>query len=170
MSQAAHQKAATSIRRMMSRDLQEVLAIERTNFGHPWSKDQFIQVLRQRNCIGKVAEHDDRIVAFMIYEFFPRKIHIHNLAVHYRCQRNGIGSEMVDTLIRILSANRRNRITAVVRETNLPAQQFFRRCGFLATVVLRGYWDCIDEDGYEMTYRRHWARKFDPVSQPTKEH
>ena len=56
------------IRWMIRRDMAEVLAIEADSFEYPWSEDDFIRCLRQRNVIGMVAELDDRIVGFMVYE------------------------------------------------------------------------------------------------------
>ena len=53
---------------MIRRDMPEVLAIEGESFEFPWLEDDFIHCLRQRNCIGMVAEHEDRVVGFMIYE------------------------------------------------------------------------------------------------------
>ena len=46
------------IRWMIRRDMPEVLQIERTSFEYPWSEEDFIRCLRQRNCIGMVAEYD----------------------------------------------------------------------------------------------------------------
>jgi hypothetical protein len=70
------------IRWMIHRDFSEVLAIEKQCFEFPWDEDAFIRALRQRNCIGMVAEHKEQIVGFMIYELFPTKLHVLNFAVH----------------------------------------------------------------------------------------
>ncbi len=57
------------IRWMIRRDMPEVLAIEHASFEFPWCEEEFLRVLRQRNCIGMVAEHArSRVVGFMIYE------------------------------------------------------------------------------------------------------
>ena len=60
---------------------------------------------------------------------------------------------MVAKLVGKLSAQRRNRITLEVRETNLPAQLFFRQCGFRAVSVLREFYEDTPEDAYLMLYR-----------------
>jgi ribosomal-protein-alanine N-acetyltransferase len=39
-----------------------------------------------------------------------------------------------------------------VRETNLPAQLFFKKVGFRATTVLRSYYEDSPEDAYVMQY------------------
>ena len=53
---------------MIRRDMPEVIPIETASFEFPWSEDDFVRCLRQRNCIGMVAEMDDQVVGFMIYE------------------------------------------------------------------------------------------------------
>ena len=53
---------------MIRRDMPEVLAVEQEAFEFPWLEEDFTRCLRQRNCIGMVAEADDSVVAFMIYE------------------------------------------------------------------------------------------------------
>ena len=52
-----------------------------------------------------------------------------------------------------LSSHRRTRITLEVRETNLPAQLFFRTQGFRAVRVLRSYYEDSGEDAFLMQYR-----------------
>ena len=58
----------TQIRWMIRRDMQSVLYIENESFQYPWSEEDFIRVLRQRDTIGMVAERDGQVAAFMIYE------------------------------------------------------------------------------------------------------
>ncbi|MCC7087411.1 MAG: ribosomal protein S18-alanine N-acetyltransferase [Pirellulales bacterium] len=138
---------------MIRRDMADVLAIESDSFEFPWCEDDFLRCLRQRNCIGMVAEQDDRVVGFMIYELHKSRLHILNFAVGARDRRSGVATEMVNKLIGKLSAQRRNRILLEIRETNLAAQLFFRSAGFKAVSVLRGFYEDTPEDAYLMQYR-----------------
>jgi ribosomal-protein-alanine N-acetyltransferase len=141
------------IRWMIRRDMPEVLRIEEASFEFPWSEDDFIRCLRQRNCIGMVAEHDDRVVGFMIYELHKTRLHILNFCVHPDFRRGSVGSQMVRKLVGKLSHQRRTRIMLEVRETNLSAQLFFRSLGFRAISVLRDFYEDTTEDAYLMQYR-----------------
>jgi ribosomal-protein-alanine N-acetyltransferase len=138
---------------MIRRDMPAVLDIENESFEFPWSEEDFIHILRQRNCIGMVAEHEDQVVGFMIYELHKARIHVLNFAVAGFFQRRGVGSQMVAKLIAKLSTQRRSRIILEVRETNLAAQLFFRENGFRAVSVLRGYYADTPEDAYTMQFR-----------------
>jgi ribosomal-protein-alanine N-acetyltransferase len=59
---------------------------------------------------------------------------------------------MVAKLVGKLSSHRRTRILLQVRETNLPAQLFFRIQGFRATEVVREHFEDTGEDAYIMQY------------------
>jgi ribosomal-protein-alanine N-acetyltransferase len=142
---------------MIRRDMAEVLDIEADSFEFPWSEEDFIRCLRQRNCIGMVAEHNDRVLGFMIYELHKTRLHILNFAVVRTDRRRGVGSHMLAKLIGKLSPLRRTRIALEVRETNLPAQLFFRAAGFRAVSVMRDYYQDTTEDAYVMQYRYQQA-------------
>lgn len=142
---------------MMRRDMPKVLAIESVAFANPWTEDDFIRCLRQRNCVGKVARlGDDSVVAFMVYSLHENKIRLLNLAVHAEQRRQGIGCQMVEKLIGKLSQQRRNVIVTEVRETNLDAQLFLSATGFVATGVLKDFYDTTTEDAYTMQFRHGW--------------
>jgi ribosomal-protein-alanine N-acetyltransferase len=141
------------LRWLIRRDMPEVLHIEQQCFEHAWSEDDYIRCLRQRNCIGMVAEHQERIVGSMVYELHKSRLHVLNFAVHPDFQRQGVGAAMVRKLVSKLSPQRRNRIMLEVRERNLPAQLFWRALGFRAVSVLRDFYADTDEDAYLMQFK-----------------
>src|SRR2546423_1822739 len=76
------EQARVHIRWMIRRDMPEVLQTEQQSFEYPWTEEDFLRCLRQRNCIGMVAEQGEKVVGFMIYELPKAKLHILNFAVH----------------------------------------------------------------------------------------
>ncbi len=153
MSISDSEQACIHIRWMIRRDMPSVLAIEEASFEFPWSEEEFIRCLRQRNCIGMVAERDDEVVGFMIYELHKNRLHLLNFAVCPSARRQNVGSRMLEKLSSKLSADRRNRILLEVRETNLDAQLFFKSLNFRAISVLRDYYEDTTEDAYLMQFR-----------------
>ena len=152
------------VRWMIRRDMSEVIGIEQQAFEFPWSEEDFTRCLRQRNCIGMVAELADSVVAFMIYELHRSRLHMLNFAVTRSHRRLGIGTQMMEKLVGKLTPDRRGRILLEVRETNLPAQLFFRSLGFLATSVLKDFYQDSTEDAYLMQY----ALETGVMSQPQR--
>jgi ribosomal-protein-alanine N-acetyltransferase len=152
LSRTQKEQLRVHIRWMIRRDMPEVLQAEQQSFEFPWTEEDFLRCLRQRNCIGMVAEQGERVVGFMIYELHKARLHILNFAVHPRFRRLGVGGQMVSKLIGKLSSHRRTRITLEVRETNLQAQLFFKAQGFRGTRVLRNFYEDSGEDAYLMQY------------------
>lgn len=145
------------IRWMIRRDMCEVLQIEQESFGEAaWTEEDFLRCLRQRNCIGMVAEsgpEGETVVGFMIYELHKYRLSVLKFAVGAGHRRQDVGSAMVSKLCSKLSSHRRKAIYTTVRETNLGAQLFLRSQGFRAIEVTRGhYGDDSPEDGYVFRY------------------
>jgi [ribosomal protein S18]-alanine N-acetyltransferase len=153
MASAGHPtETRVHIRWMIRRDMEQVLGIEQGSFEFPWSEEDFVRCLRQRNCIGMVADRGERVVGFMIYELHKTRLHILNFAVDRAFRRQQVGRQMIEKLVSKLSSQRRTRVSLEVRETNLPAQLFFREAGFRATSVLRNFYEDSPEDAYLMQY------------------
>lgn len=141
------------IRWCIRRDMPEVLGIENARFEFPWSEDDFIGYLRQRNCIAMVAEHDERIVGFMVYDLHKTELHLLNFAVHAACDRRDVGTAMIRKLASKLYSGRRERIVFHVRESNLDGLLFLKAMGFVATDIIRGKWIETEDDAIVMTLR-----------------
>lgn len=150
------------IRWMIRRDMPEVYEIDSSVFEFPWAEEDFLRCLRQRNCIGMVAEFDEQIVGFMVYELHKDQIHVLNFATRVDSQRQGVGRQMVNKLTAKLSRQYRKQIVLEVRETNLSAQVFFGKCGFKATSILRDYYNETCEDAYVMRYE--YGLKVEPAA------
>ena len=138
---------------LVNRDLSSVLKIEESCFEFPWSKRDFIRVLRNKNCMGLVAEVNEVIVGYLIYECYDGYFSVLNLAVCGGFQGNGIGRGLVERLCGKLSCERRGRILVEVREGNLGAQLFLKSVGFRAIRVLWDYYDDSDEDAYLFEFK-----------------
>jgi len=140
-----------AVRWMIRQDMAEVLDIERASFEFQWTEEDFVTCLRQRNCIGVAAEFQGRIVGFMVYMLLKSQLHLVNFAVSPSFRRRGVGRQMIEKLVNKLSQQRRQSIRLEVRETNLGAQLFFQKNGFVASGVLRGHYEDTGEDAYSMT-------------------
>lgn len=154
MSSIEHAGTTTpaNVRWLIRRDMDEVLVIENACFSIPWIEDDFLRCLRQRNCIGMVAEREGRIVGYMLYTLHRKRARLLNFAVREDCQSEGVGRQMMERLVEKTSQQGRRQIIAEVCETNLDGQLFFRAMGFVALKVLRGRYDDTDADAYLMSY------------------
>ena len=141
------------IRWMIRRDMPDIMGIELASFEFAWTEDDFLRCLRQRNCIGMVAERGDSIIGFMIYELHRTRLNVLNFAVAPGARRTGIGGMLVAKLVYKLCSHRRQKLCLAVREGNTPAQMFFRAHRFRAAKVLRNYYEDSGEDAYQMEFK-----------------
>jgi [ribosomal protein S18]-alanine N-acetyltransferase len=141
------------IRWMIRRDMPEVLAIEEACFAwDAWSEETFFSMLRQRNCIAMLAEHEGRIAGYMVYELHKTRIEIVNFAVAPEFRRRGVGRAMIDKLKAKLSSERRTMLAANVGESNIGGHLFLRAMGFMAKGIEHGFYD-DGADAYRFVFR-----------------
>ena len=149
-----------NIRFLVRRDLPTVLSIDKLCFEYNWSEEDFIKCISQKHCTGVVIEedrgHDETaVIGFMIYERYDTYINLVVVAVTPSHQKMGIGKKLIEErLFGKLFFEKINRITFNIRESNLDAQLFFKSLGFIATDVLKDFYDLNKEDAYSMEYRR----------------
>lgn len=154
-------KITPHIRWMIRRDMAEVMDIEGMCFKNSWVlgsdcepplKGSFVHHLRQRNCIGMVAEYDEKVVAYMVYGLGKTRIDVLRFAVLPSMQGRGIGRAMTEKLKGKLSSQRRARVVFGVDESNLDAQLFLRACGFKCVSVTHGMDGGEDEYMFVLRY------------------
>jgi ribosomal-protein-alanine N-acetyltransferase len=137
------------IRWAIRQDAQPILGIERYAFkGEAWTEEDLLAHMRRRTCIAMVAEQDNTIVGFVIYELHKNRFDILRLAA---CPRGlGVGAQLIDRMKSTLTNHQRTSITVDVPESLLDAQLFFRSQRFLATEVKRKFYN--DQDAYRMVF------------------
>lgn len=135
------------IRWMIRRDMADVMRIEEQSFPYDWTETDFTQALRERNTIGLVAESQERILGFVVYELQKTRLHVLNLAVDEAHRRRGVGSALLQKLVGKLGQQRRKAITVFARDSNLALHQFLAANRFDALGVCRNYYG--DDDAYE---------------------
>ena len=141
------------IRWMIRADLPEVLAIENASFDPPWVEQDFLNALKQKNCIGMVAVHADAVLGYMIYELCKHELKLITLAVHPTWRRMRVGTAMVEKMKAKLSYTRRPVLSMILGERNLSAQLFMQACELKCTQIMKGWHEASGEDGYEMEHR-----------------
>lgn len=137
------------IRSIKPDDLAAVLQLEQDNFEFPWSRKEFVLQLKQKRIIGAVAEHDGEIVGYMVYQNVSddcvRQVSL--ISVCAKEKRRSVGRLMIEVL-----QSKCEIIYTMVRESNLPAQLFFKKMGFVCSEIKRGQYESTDEDAYIMAW------------------
>lgn len=140
------------VRWLMSHtDLAAVTDLERHCFDAPWSHADFVKYSRRDGAHGLVAVRGRELVGYVLFESRRKRAVIDNLAVAPGHRRRRVGSSLLNALLPRLYEQGCRRVTAAVRETDLPTQLFLRASGFKAH-VLRGYFHDPAEDAYEFEH------------------
>ena len=126
-------------------DLDEILAIERASFPHPWSPEMFDEELNNRLChifvARERAEPGAAVVGYVCFWLFLAEMHLLNIAVDPVSRQRGIGAAL---LARALDFARERGVKMVfleARRGNRAAQSLYRRFGFREMGVRPRYYE-----------------------------
>lgn len=108
------------------------------------------------------TDTDSIFAGHLLFSFDRTTICLESIAVVPKFRRKRAGRTLVDSLRTLFVqpdeeveryAKKYQRIRAVVRESNLPAQLFLKSLGYECTKIIPIPWEGIDEDGYSFRYR-----------------
>jgi ribosomal-protein-alanine N-acetyltransferase len=125
---------------MQISDLNEVMEIEKTSFKLPWKKAFFLYDMNRPHAFCLVAKENSRLVGYLIAWKIEEQLHLANIAAHPDERRKGIGSQLLKTILEIGKEVNCNNIFLEVRESNIPAQNFYRKFGFVHTITQKQYY------------------------------
>lgn len=123
-------------RQMLHSDIVNALKIEELSFSEPWSKQVFVEYLNQRKSFGIVAESDNDMIGFALYDLLDVSIFVASFAVHPMHRRCGVGTKLFNKLHDKLKIGGRESINTCVKETNLVAQLFLKSQGFICDAII----------------------------------
>ncbi len=143
--------ARVTIRRMRRGDLDGgVLAIERESYPLPWSRRMIEGELTRPGGICLVAEHDGRIVGYILVALQVDVWHILNVTVHPLERGRRIGEALVAAVFRLGDRREHAGYTLEVRVSNLRAIRLYKRLGFTTHGVRPRYYSDNGEDALIM--------------------
>ncbi|MDR7856856.1 ribosomal protein S18-alanine N-acetyltransferase [Tissierella sp.] len=140
-----------TVRGMEEKDLDRVMEIEAGAFTTPWSRESFtLEITKNQLAKYIVAEMDNLVVGYGGIWLIIDEGHITNIAadVHYR--RIGVGDKLVEGLINICIERGIDSMTLEVRESNIAAQNLYKKYGFVEAGVRPKYYADDNEDAIIM--------------------
>ncbi|SCY74173.1 ribosomal protein S18-alanine N-acetyltransferase [Alkaliphilus peptidifermentans] len=139
------------IRKMTTKDLNDVMYIEENSFPIPWTKASFEKEIKSNICARYyVAVLADKIVAYLGMWIIIDEAHITNIAVHPQFRGKKIGKKIVEEVIKEAIGLGIARMTLEVRKNNITAQGLYRSLGFLPCGIRPGYYSDNGEDAVIM--------------------
>ena len=142
------------ITNMRQEHVAQVAALEKLCFSDPWSENSVASELNNPLSLWLVALDGETVAGYVGSQTVMDESDMMNLAVHpdYRCQ--GIGSRLVDELIKELKKKGSQRLTLEVRVSNEPAKRLYDELGFSEIAVRKRYYSHPKEDA--LILRKEW--------------
>jgi [ribosomal protein S18]-alanine N-acetyltransferase len=126
-------------RRMLERDLDAIMAIEKVVYPHPWTRGNFKDSLREGyHCW--VMEAGGEIIGYSVVMIAAGEAHLLNLSIAEQWQRRGRGREMLQFLLRLARNFEAEKIFLEVRPTNIAGRALYAAAGFREIAIRRGYY------------------------------
>lgn len=137
---ADSKKQEILIRQMTGADLDRVMAIETHTFPNPWRRSFFASDIHRPDAFCIVAEDHTGVVGYLV-AWGREELHIANIAVAAESRRKGFGSRLMNTALEFARKQGCENVYLEVRASNIGAQRFYRRFGFIPTYIRRGYYE-----------------------------
>ena len=146
MSVSARSLPFAQLRPMQQVDLEQIVAIERQAYSHPWSEGIFRDCLRVGYCCW-CYENDGQIDGYGVMSVAAGESHILNLTVRPESQRQGIGKKLMTHFLQLARRHNADVVMLEVRPSNQAALGLYQQCGFNEIGVRRNYYPA--ENGRE---------------------
>ncbi len=141
-----------NIRKMTEADVPTVTALDQLSFSLPWPERSFrFEVTDNPAARCWVAEVDGQVVGMIVAWLFVDEAHIATLATHPDFRRQGIAQKLLIHTLRYTSDEGAVSSFLEVRESNLAAQEIYRKFGYENTGRRKRYYKDNDEDAILMT-------------------
>jgi ribosomal-protein-alanine N-acetyltransferase len=136
---------------MRRRHLRGVVRIEAQVYPRPWSHSLFVSELALRSSRSYVVAKVGRdVVGYAGLMMSMTDGHVTTIAVDPAWHRNGIGARLLLTLAHEAIDRGALAMTLEVRLSNKGAQEMYKRFGFTAVGVRKGYYADTGEDALVM--------------------
>jgi len=140
------------IRKMTEADVPVVAELDKISFSLPWPERSFLfEVTTNPASRCWVAEVDGQVVGMIVAWLFVDEVHIATIATHPDFRRQGIAQKLLIHTLRYTSDEGAVSSFLEVRESNLAAQEMYRKFGYEMTGRRKRYYKDNDEDTILMT-------------------
>ena len=132
-------KPQSALRPMRAADLDQVVAVERSIYSHPWSLGNFRDSLHAGYSCW-VMEGRGELLGYGVLMIGVGEAHLLNLSIARTWQRRGLGTALLRHFIDLGARFGASRMLLEVRPSNAGARALYARAGFLELSVRRGYY------------------------------
>lgn len=143
------------IRKMTLEDIRAVVELDHISFSLPWPERSFRFELTDNPASRCwVAEADGRVVGMLVAWLFVDEAHIATIATHPDYRRQGIARKLLTYALQSALREGAESSFLEVRESNVPAQDMYRKFGYVEVGRRKRYYRDNDEDAILMNLEK----------------
>jgi [ribosomal protein S18]-alanine N-acetyltransferase len=132
--------------------LDDILAIDRVSFPHPWTRQMYEEELatpdRSRLAVARVPS--GRLAGYISFWLVVDELHVNNVAVTPGARQHGLGTALVQFALREGAASGAGTAFLEVRASNQVARALYLRLGFREAGRRARYYPDPEEDAVVM--------------------
>jgi len=123
-----------------------------------WSLDSYMELVSKNPPVPRISlvardQQADEVVGFVIARLIPPDAELESIGASRGAQRLGVGSRVLQTLVKDLVKKGIESIHLEVRPSNAAAIAFYRTLGFAETGIRPRYYTDPVEDAVQMRLR-----------------
>lgn len=139
------------VRKMTLEDVPVVVQLDQMSFSLPWPERSFRFELTDNPASRcRVAEVDGRVVGMIVAWLLVDEVHIATIATHPEYRRQGIASRLLSNILLHGIDEGAQSSFLEVRESNLAAQEMYKKFGYEVAGRRRHYYRDNNEDAILM--------------------
>lgn len=135
---------------MQLADLTEIENIFHSDFPCSWKVNTLKEELQNDSCIYIISKIEQEIIGFAGIWLSVDDAHITNIVVKKSYRNMGIGSKLLEELIKLTKKNDKQSLTLEVNTNNIYAQKLYTKYNFKILGTRKKYYNGI-EDAFIMT-------------------
>lgn len=139
------------ITQMTSQDVPEIAELDKKCFAVPWSEKSFYDETENPLAVYYIAKDNGKCIGYAGFWNVSGEGDITNVAVLPEYRRNGVGSRLIETVIKKASELNLSLLTLEVRKSNIAAQGLYSKYGFDIIGERKRYYSDNREDALIMT-------------------
>lgn len=139
---------------MRIEDLDEVVAIEKAVYSHPWTHGNFVDSIQSGYQCWVLRDAEQVLLGYFFMMQALDEAHLLNISVRDDVQRQGIGKLLLDQVCSLARRLQMQSVLLEVRPSNTRAIAIYQRYGFVEIGRRRDYYPAAGDKREEAIVMR----------------
>ena len=131
-----------------NKDVFDILSLDNENFSNNFEEAFYLEYIKNQRVI--VAEKEENVIGYVIFNQILDEAEIYKIVVLKELRKKQIAFKIIEFLIKELKLRDVSKVFLEVRESNIPARNLYKKCGFVEIRKIVDYYNNPKENGIMM--------------------